>query len=484
MRDKLIKGARAALFLSLLAMFACEGTTPTTTAGTKGKKSPAPSASASPKGSPNATGESPSPSPTPTGSPKASPTPTGSPKSSASPSASPKASASPSPSSSPKSSASPSASPSGSAQPSASPTAAGSALPSTGLKSYPVAGDDFPAITDGAANQAEFGNPTAMVADAAGNLYVADADNSCIRKITLGATVSVSTYAGDKQSGANGYVDDPDPFKARFNYPKGLAIDAAGNLYVGDTGNNCVRMIAAGSKAVTTVAGSPGAGLKNDAGTAAQFSGPIGLAVDGTKLYVADTGNAQIRMVDLADNTHPVSTYAGGTAGIKNDADATKALFNSPYALALGPDKKLYVLEALNHRIRVIDPSGTKAVSTFAGPAESVNPGAEGDTDATDTANARFNFQTGGSLCFGPDGSLYVADSGNARIKKITGGQVSRLAGDGTITSTSSRHGSYKDDTGGMAALSAEYDRPIGLALVNGALYVADSGNFRIRVLK
>lgn len=475
MRDKVIKGARAVLFLSLLTMFACEGTTPTST-NTKPKKSPSPAASTSPKGSPATDDESPLPDGS--ASPKASSSPTTSPKASASPSASPKASASPS------ASPSPSPSPSGSATPSASPTAAGSALPTTGLKSFPVAGDDFPALTDGGADLAEFSNPLGMVADAAGNLYVADADNSCIRKVTLGSAVAVTTYAGDKQNGSNGLVDDTDPFKARFNYPKGLAIDAAGNLYVADTGNNCIRKIEAGTQKVTTLAGSATAGIKNDAGTAAQFSSPVGLAVDGDTLYVADTGNAQIRAIDLKDSSHPVSTFAGGTAGIKNDPDGSKAQFNGPYALAVGGDHKLYVLETLNHRIRLVDPSGTKAVTTFAGPAESVNPGAEGDTDTTDTANARFNFQPGGGLCFGLDGTLYVADAGNARIRKISGGQVSRVAGDGTITSTGSRHGSYADDAGGKDALTTKYDRPIGLALVNGALYITDSGNFRIRVLK
>jgi sugar lactone lactonase YvrE len=455
-------------------MFACEGTTPTGTSGSpKPRKSPV--VSPSPKASADGTDATPTPDATPTGSATATPKPNGT----ATPT--PKATGTATPTPKPSGTATPTPKPSGT--PSATPTPSGTALPTANLKSFTLAGDDIQALTDGNAIQAEFDTPSGLAADASGNLYVADTGNCCIRKIVLGNPLAVTTYAGDKTNGSNGSTDDPDPFKARFNYPKGVAVDATGNVYVADTGNNCIRMIAAGTHAVTTIAGST-AGLKNDAGTAAQFSSPSGLAVDGTKLYVADTGNAQIRMVDLADNTHPVSTYAGSTLGIKNDADGSKAQFNGPFALAVGPDGKLYVLETLNHRIRVVDPSGTKAVTTFAGPADSVNPGAEGDTDATPVADARFNVQTGGGLTFGPDGTLYVVDGGNARIKKITAGQVSRVAGDGTITVPSSRHGDYGDDTNGVAALAAKYDRPIGLALVNGALYIADSGNSRIRTLK
>ncbi|MDB5099047.1 MAG: hypothetical protein JWM80_3468 [Cyanobacteria bacterium RYN_339] len=479
MRNKVIKGARAALFLSLLTMFACEGTTPTGTTGSpKPKKSPTTSVSPSPKASPDATGgTSPVPSATPTGNGTTKPSATPAGNGTTKPSATPTTSGTTKPSATPTASAT-------TGSPTPTPSPAGTALPTGNLKSYTLAGDDIPTLRDGNAIQAEFSTPSGVVADATGNLYVADTGNSCIRKLVIGTALAVTTYAGDKTNGSNGNIDDPDPFKARFNYPKGLAIDAAGNIYVADTGNNCIRMIAAGTAAVTTVAGSSTSGLKNDAGTAAQFNSPAGLCVDGTKLYVADTGNAQVRMIDLADATHPVSTYAGSTVGIKNDPDATKAQLNGPFALAVGPDKMLYVLESLNHRIRMVDPTGTKAVTTFAGPAESVNPGAEGDTADGPLADARFNFQTGGGLLFGPDGTLYVVDGGNARLRKITAGQVSRVAGDGTISVPGSRHGNYKDDTNGMAALTAEYDRPIGIALAKGVLYIADSGNHRIRSLK
>jgi sugar lactone lactonase YvrE len=471
------KRARFVLVLTLLAAFACDGN-PTGTG-------------ASPKPGKTTKVTSKSPSPTPKDDTDATPTPKGAsptPKPSGSPaqSGSPKPSTSPSQSGSPKPSTSPSTKPSatpsgGSATPTPKPT--GTAPATTNLKVSTLAGSDIPTLTDGPANNSEFDGPSGVAVDAAGNVYVADTGNSCIRKITFGSDGkgTVSTLAGDKVSTTNGNKDDDDPLKARFNYPRALAVAADGTVYVADTGNSTIRKIATDGK-VTTIAGST-PGLKNDNGTAAQFNSPQGLVLSGNALYVADTTNHQIRKIDLGDAAFPVTTVAGGAVGIKNDPDGTKAQFSSPSGMAIDGDK-LYVLEMLNHRVRMIDlASETKAVTTFAGPAETVTPNAEGDADGSgDPKAARFNFKTGGGLAIAPGGALYIVDGGNARIRMIgADGVLANVAGTGEIKNTTSRAGAFKDGD----ALDAKFDRPIGIAIApNGAIYVADNGNHRIRQIK
>jgi sugar lactone lactonase YvrE len=157
-----------------------------------------------------------------------------------------------------------------------------------------LAGDGTPnAFADGNGTSARFNHPAGVAADGAGNLYVADAMNHRIRKIVI-ATRDVTTLAGD---GTGGFADGPGA-TARFNQPGGVAADGAGNLYVADYGNHRIRKIVIASGEVTTLAGDGTGGFTDGPAAAAQFNYPYGVAVDGAgNLYVGDEGNNRIRKI-------------------------------------------------------------------------------------------------------------------------------------------------------------------------------------------
>ncbi len=309
-----------------------------------------------------------------------------------------------------------------------------------------LAGTGASGTTDGT-NLAEFSGPFGVAVDAAGNVYVADFFNHRIRKITAAGVVS--TLAGSTY----GYFDGIGA-AAQFYGPRGVAVDAAGNVYVADSGNNRIRKITAAGE-VTTLAGQSTAGTTDATGIAAQFNTPRGVAVDVVgNVYVADTGNHRIRKITPVG---AVSTLAGSTGGYL-DATGTAAQFNLPAGVAVDTAGNVYVADTENHRIRKITAAGV--VTTLAG-------GLPGTTDATGTA-AQFNTPTG--VAVDTAGNLYVADYINHRIRKITpAGVVSTLAGS-TL--------GYLDGIGAAAQLYG----PLGVAVdAAGNLYVADFFNNRIR---
>jgi serine/threonine-protein kinase len=247
-----------------------------------------------------------------------------------------------------------------------------------------------------------------VAADAAGNVYVADAGNNRIRAITPAGLVS--TFAG---TGAQGRADSPDT--ATFNSPLGVAVDGSGNLYVADYGNDVIRKISPAGL-VSTLAGTGAVGADNGAGIAATFDLPEGVAVDASgNVYVADNGNNLIRKITPAG---VVSTLAGsGTAGSANGT-GTSASFNSPFGVAVDAAGNVYVADSGNNLIRKITPAGV--VSTLAG------SGARGANNASGSA-ASFNTPSGVSV--DASGNVYVADENNNQIRKITpAGVVSTVA--------------------------------------------------------
>ena len=198
-----------------------------------------------------------------------------------------------------------------------------------------------------------FSNPSAEVADAAGNIYVADQTKNVIHKITHAGVVT--TFAG---SGTAGSVNATGT-AASFNGPDGLAIDAAGNIYVSDYNNNLIRKITPAG-VVSTFAGSGSAGSINGSSGTSSFNKPVGLAADASgNIYVADAGNNKIRKITPAGM---VSTYAGtGTASLVNGADSI-ATFHNPVAVTIDASGNTYVCDNGNQAIRRIS-SGL--VSTF-----------------------------------------------------------------------------------------------------------------------
>jgi len=299
---------------------------------------------------------------------------------------------------------------------------------------------------------ARFNTPRGVAVDTSGNVYVADAGNHRIRKVT--AAGEVSTLAGSTAGFANGTGA-----AAQFNQPTGVAVDTSGNVYVADSLNHRIRKITVDSNGVggvSTLAGSGTVGFAEGTGTAAWFNTPRGVAVDGSgNVYVADSLNHRIRKITAAGE---VSTLAGNdTRGFR---DGASAQFNQPHGVAVDSDGNVYVADAGNDRIRKITANGV--VSTLAG----------GDTEGSeDGASARFNVPNG--VAVGTSGNVYVADLGNHRIRKIT-----------TVRVVSTLAGSTAGFVEGIGA-AARFDQPHGVAVdSDGNVYVADSKNHRIRKLE
>jgi len=304
-----------------------------------------------------------------------------------------------------------------------------------------LAGSGLPGNSNGAGTNASFYEPTGLAVDTGGNVYVADYRNSLIRKITPGGIVT--TFAGGVKPG-NG---NGNGVYASFNQPTGIAIDAAGNIYVADSNNNLIREIDPSGN-VTTLAGSGSAGMVNGMGTGASFSNPEGVAVDAAgNVYVADYGNNMIRKISAGG---VVTTLAGQTsAGNANGRADTVATFNQPTGLAVDAAGNVYVADFGNNLIRLITPAGI--VSTFAG------SGTSGSANGTGMA-ASFNGPTG--IATDAAGNVYVADYGNNILRLITPA--------GAVTSL------------GVSSSPANpiFNKPYGVAIdKKGNLYVANYGN-------
>ncbi len=213
-----------------------------------------------------------------------------------------------------------------------------------------IAGSGVQGYLDATGTAAQFNNPRGIVVDSAGNLFVADGDIHRIRKITPAGVVT--TFAG---SGVGGWADGTGT-AAQLNTPNGIAIDSADNLYVTDSSSHRIRKITP-TGVVTTVAGSGIAGYNDATGAAAQFAQPRGIVVDtGGTLYVSETGiggttSHRIRAISPAG---VVSTIAGAGSSGYADGIGTAARFSSPDGMALDGAGNLYVADYFNNRVRKI----------------------------------------------------------------------------------------------------------------------------------
>jgi hypothetical protein len=310
---------------------------------------------------------------------------------------------------------------------------------------------------DGKGTNAQFNGPSGVAVDSAGNVYVADYDNVTIRKLTPGGTVT--TLAG--LAGSRGTADGTGS-AARFNYPADVAVDSAGNVYVADCYNNTIRKVRPGG-VVTTLAGLATiiGGSADGTGSAARFDCPEGVAVDSAyNVYVADTYNYTIRKVALGG----VVTTLAGQPGSWGSADGTgsAARFWWPRGVAVDSAGNVYVADTANDTIRKVTPGGV--VTTLAGLAGNI-----GSADGAGSA-ARFDWPDG--VAVDSAGNVYVADTANDTIRKVTpGGVVTTLAG------LAENEGSA-DGTGS----AARFYQPAGVAVDNaGNVYVADYYNCTIR---
>ena len=284
-------------------------------------------------------------------------------------------------------------------------------ITSAGLVSTMAGLAEVSGTNDGPGSYALFSGPGGVAVDSAGNVYVADTYNHTIRKITPAGIVS--TIAG--KAGTVGSADGTNS-AARFNYPGGIAVDSATNLYVADTDNDTIRkMTLAGTNwVVRTIAGLAGTnGFTDGTGTNAHFNKPGGIVVDSaTNLYVADFTNDTIRKITLVGTNWAVSTIAG-QAMVQGSADGsgTNAQFYKPNGIALDSAGNLYVADTYNNTIRKMTPVGTNwVVSTIGGVA-----GTFGSADGAGSA-ALFDLPYG--LAVDNAGIIYVADTYNNTIRK------------------------------------------------------------------
>ncbi len=267
-----------------------------------------------------------------------------------------------------------------------------------------LAGDGVAGFADGPGASARFKNPQGVAVDSSGVVYVADTANNRIRRIAPDGTVT--TLAGD---GTTGFQDGTGT-QARFNAPQGVAADNQGNVYVADTGNSAVRVINSGGE-VRTLSGDGTVG-SNDS-PAARFDGLMGVATDGTSVYVylSDTGNHRIRRLDPSG---AVITIAGAERGFA-DGTGSQARFAEPSGIATDGAGKLIVADAINSLVRVVDPelaatNSPQAVWTVAG---------TGDRGLTNGAGNVARFLTPRGVAVGPSSAVIVADTGNHVLRRV-----------------------------------------------------------------
>ncbi len=353
----------------------------------------------------------------------------------------------------------------------------------------------------GLAVEASLWHPEGVAVDERGNLYIADRGNQRIRRVD-GSGI-ITTVAG---IGGSGFGGDGGPAAgAWLNTPRGVTVDTSGNVYIADTYNQRIRRVD-GSGIITTVAGTGESGFGGDGGPAVEASlwHPRGVAVDeagnvyvaevrlirrvnsqgiintvetenavGTgvavdglgNLYIAETWNHRIGRVTPSGT---VTAVAGtGEQGYSGDGGpAVEARLNHPRGVAVDEAGNVYVADTDNNRIRRVDPSGD--ISTVAGIGEGSDSGGAGPaTEAT--------LYLPEGVAVDNEGNVYIADTGNHRIRRVdASGTLTTIAGTGVR--------GYSGD-GGPAA-TAQLNDPTGVAVDDeGNVYVADSGNHRIRVL-
>src|SRR5260221_31449 len=313
-----------------------------------------------------------------------------------------------------------------------------------------------------AATAALLVSPTGIAFDSAGNLYIAEFGQHRIRRVSPSGIIT--TVAGNA---VQGFAGDGGPAtSANLNSPATVAIDPAGILLIADKRNNRIRRVNLLSGTITTFAGGATAGFSGDGGpaSAALLNSPTGGRFDASgNFFFADNGNGRIRMIAAADRT--ITTIAGdGSKGFSGDNGPAKlAALNGPGRVAVDAVGNLYVPDYLNNRIRRIDASGV--ITTIAG-----TGGLKFYGDSGPGRGALLNNPM--SIALAADATAYISDTDNNRLRKLSGGILSTVAGDGVQR--------FSGDGG--PALAASLSAPSGLAFDSaGNLYVADAGNNRVR---
>jgi DNA-binding beta-propeller fold protein YncE len=376
----------------------------------------------------------------------------------------------------------------------------------------------------GPARFASLNEPKGVGVDAQGNILIADSENHVVRRIDRD-TGLISTVAGvadmaDMEGAARdidldaeaGRSPEEDPFaeggaaspnyrqqtdisgtiryvvgraaapgrfggdggpalRARLNFPTAVVADAQGNVYIADTLNHRIRLVDAANGVITTIAGLGQPRYCGDGGpaVAAGLNEPAALALDGRGvLYVADQGNHRVRAIDL--KTGLIRTVAGSGTALYNgdERPATEAALAGPSGLACADDGTLFIADTFNGRIRAVDPA-TGLIRTAAGDGGEYRYEGEHETLSVSLSRPV-------GIAADGDGNLFITDSDNHLVRRWSRatGKIERTAGGGTPA--------FSGDGG--SALRASLNYPFGIAVDhNGRVVVADTFNHRIRAL-
>ncbi len=313
----------------------------------------------------------------------------------------------------------------------------------------------------GPATAANLKNPSGLAFDSSGNLYISDITNSVIRMVSA-TSGKISTIAG--VSGQFGNSGDGGPAgSALLHYPSGLAVDAAGNLFIADSTNFEIRKVTPGpNRIISTVAGNGTFGYSGDGGsaTAAQLSYPGNVAVDSAgTLYIADTSNSRIRAVRAGT----IAEFAGADHAQGDGGKAAAALLYFPEGIAWDAKGNLFIADNENNKVRKVTPDGN--ISTIAGTGSFV---VSGDGGAAISAGVK------------QPSAIAVDSSGNVYIATIN--QVRMVDGNGNISTVVNDGGNGGFSGDGQAATTAQLNSPTGLAIDSADnLFIADTYNHRIR---
>ncbi len=319
----------------------------------------------------------------------------------------------------------------------------------------------------GAATSATLSSPYGIFVDASGNLFIADSGNNVIREV-VAATDIIQTVAGNGTYGYGG--DGGAATSATLSYPNGIFVDAAGNLFIADSSNNVIREVVAATDIIQTVAGNGAYGYGGDGGaaTSATLSYPYGIFVDASgNLFIADFGNNVIR--EVVATTGFIQTVAGNNfySYGGDGAAATGAQLNSPAAIASDAAGNLFIVDQYNNVIREVVAT-TGIIQTVAG---NGTYGYGGDGGAATSATLDYPY----GVSIDASGNLFVADTNNCVIREV-------VAATGLIQTVAGTPQSCNYSGDGGAATSATLSYPYGIFVdASGNLFIADSGNNVIR---